>query len=34
GMGHLGILLALRKSPERSQVLNDTLQFVRQCRVP
>ncbi|RBD05741.1 alpha/beta hydrolase, partial [Xanthomonas oryzae pv. oryzae] len=32
GIGHLGILLALRQPPERSQVLSDTLQFVRQCR--
>ncbi|MBB5863440.1 alpha/beta hydrolase [Xanthomonas sp. 3058] len=34
GMGHLGIVLALRKSPERSPVLRDTLQFLRQCRAP
>ncbi|CAD1792496.1 alpha/beta hydrolase [Xanthomonas arboricola pv. juglandis] len=34
GMGHLGLVLALRKSPERSPVLRDTLQFLRQCRAP
>ncbi|KER82735.1 alpha/beta hydrolase [Xanthomonas arboricola] len=34
GMGHLGIVLALRKPPERSPVLRDTLQFLRQCRAP
>lgn len=33
-MSHLGILLTLRKSPERSQVLSDTLEFVRKCRAP
>ncbi|MCC4618822.1 alpha/beta hydrolase [Xanthomonas cassavae CFBP 4642] len=34
GMGHMGIVLALRKPPQRSAVLRATLEFLRICKAP
>ncbi|MFO3703469.1 alpha/beta hydrolase [Xanthomonas codiaei] len=34
GMGHMGIVLALRKPPQRSAVLRDTVEFLRACKAP
>ncbi|MCC8539157.1 alpha/beta hydrolase [Xanthomonas axonopodis pv. poinsettiicola] len=34
GMGHMGIVLALRKPPQRSAVLRDTVEFLRTCKAP
>ncbi|KAB7764873.1 alpha/beta hydrolase [Xanthomonas maliensis] len=34
GMGHMGIVLALRKQPAQSAVLRDSLEFLQHCHAP
>ncbi|MCC5066875.1 alpha/beta hydrolase [Xanthomonas campestris] len=34
GMGHMGLVLSLRKNPADSPALRDTLQFLRDCKAP